>query len=210
MTYKDEKFSPISKLCPIMTGRILILIFLTFNLTSTGINRYEFINKKTNQYIRFTKSSGHRWTFSLVTKKDSCILTDIIISSDHVDIFIDSLKKVGFKKWNKDVEVTREYSIKLSIDTCYFFKTIDGDSLFKFVYKYEVTDKNSYVFKHFQTEFVTERQKVMDGIKNKNFEFRADRILGTTIVDISITSIDIYNVNKKAQFQSGTTHSFFL
>jgi len=149
-------------------------------------------------------------TFSLVTKKDSCIETDIIVSTDHLDIFIDSLRKVGFKNKNKTSEVTSQYKLKLSIDTFYFFKTIDGDSLFKFIYKYELTNKNNRVFRHLQTEFVTERQKVKDGIKNKSFELRADKIIGTTIIDISITSLDIYNVNKKAQFQSGTTYGFFL
>ncbi len=197
-------------LCPIMTARMLIIIFLIINQTSAGINRYEYVNSKTNQYIRFTGSSGRQWTFSLVTKKASCILTNIIITSNHLNFFIDSLKKVGFKESNKKLEVTQEYSIKLSIDTCHFSKTIEGDSLFKFVYKYEVTDKNNVVFKQFQTQFVTERQKAIDSIRDKKFEFRAGKILGTTIVHISITSLNIYNLNKKAQFQSGTTYGFFL
>ena len=137
-------------------------------------------------------------------------MTYVTIPFDHLEIFLDSIKKVGFRKWKGNIEVTQQYNFKLSIDDSRFFKTIDGDSLFKFMYKYEVTDKKNRVFKHFQTEFVTERQKVLDGIQNKSFEFRADKILGTTIIDISITSLDIYNVNKKAQFLSGTTYGFFL
>ena len=193
-----------------MTKLFLILIVTTGCLTSSAITRYQLINKKTNQYIFDSWYSGKKIGFTLVTKTDKCIESEVMTNIDNLDLFLDSLKKCGFQKWKNETDVSKYYKCSITIDTLYFFKTINTDSLFKFIYKYEITDLENKIVKHYHTEFVTDKQKVFKGINNKSYTFRADKINGTSIIDISISSTEIYNVDRQAIFQGGTVSGFFM
>ncbi len=177
---------------------------------SNAITRYHLINKKTNQYIFDSWYSGKKIGFTLVSKTDKCIEIEVVTHIDNLDYFLDSLKKIGFQKWKNETDVSKYYKCSITIDTSYFFKTINSDSLFKFIYKYEITDQDNKIVKHYKTEFVTDKQKVFNGVNNKSYTFRAYKVNGTSIVDISISSTDIFNVNKYAIFQDGTVYGFFM
>ena len=167
---------------------------MTITFAGQGqIKNLDLFNSKTKQCIQFTASTRSYDDYQVVCKKkDSCEILKIRVSRERENVFIDSLKKIGFKGKLSRVNKKSEYSVSLRLVSFSFDKLGDTDSIFKFIYKVTLKNLKS---NNSQTIYAkttnTQKQKVLDGFATKTgYKF-------TDIVEIKGTGIimvDLYSV----------------
>jgi len=185
------------------------VIFFNFLLFAFGVSaqpsRHELINRETNQWLQLSSRSFNppKTTFTLITKRKTCVSQPIIFFGSNYNQLIDSLKANG---WTQSVKYRMdngrfEQNIELKNIT---FKeiTFSGDSLFQFIYQIAITDtKLNLSQAQLDTLYGTEKQNVLDAFAIKSYEFEPVRIQkGTGIILVYIVSPALFNVWKEAMY----------
>ena len=171
------------------------IILLLFSCASWGQSlRVNYINKKTNQYLNYHSSSlgkNCRDNFTLISKtRYFPDKVEIHVICDSMNKFVDSLKSKGWTNKIKYIKQLKKYSASVELESISFEKMQVQDSLFKFVYVISLhIPKLSLIKQKLDTVFGTDKNKVLNTLKNNDYSFDSiDEIKGTTIIIVGLSS----------------------
>jgi hypothetical protein len=121
----------------------------------------DLVNPKTKEWIFTFYPKPDSTDYKLISKKnDSCAISIIKVADKNEKRFLDSLKKGGFQKKSKfvDLNQNKNYKVKLTLISCKFISMYENeyetneedyrvrttfkknDSVFNFHYKIEIMD----------------------------------------------------------------------
>lgn len=172
---------------------ILITLFSINVFGQKDLFKADYINKKSKEWIHWYSSShdskGKFYYYSLISKSSNSDKKHIKISADKEDSFIDSIKKVGFINKVKWVDRVKKYYPSITLESIAFDKMKEQDSSFKFTYKITLTSiKNKSTQVIYDTRYGTEKGKVSEALKIKDYSFDIIEIKGTSIIRVGLMS----------------------
>jgi hypothetical protein len=156
------------------------------------IKNLNLVNSKTKQWIQFSACTRNYNDFQLITKKnDSCEILKIRVSFEHERVFLDSLKKNGFKDKIHYLDKNTKYTANLELATISFDKVGDTDSIFKFTYKITLKDlKTNNLKTKYASNITSKKQKVLNTFATKT-DYKFTNIY--EIKETGIIMVDLYS-----------------